>query len=1023
MIMTTKVPIIKKYQKWKVGQINIRSCSDELKLDFALRECLRANLDVICFQEVRMLNSGSVKLQGYNFYWKGLQRIRDHGVGIAIRDSPSININAIESTNERMMAADITVSGCKLRIISCYAPTLFYASTTKETFYKSLSKLCKTERNRKVLIQGDFNCELDCCRRISYFDGSKGIPDWGINMENENAQLFTEFCCTNNLSILNSWFEHPIHHRVTWHHPGGNSKKVYDYSLTQPWLRQFIHDVRVRNSYFNSDHRLVVTILHTPVNKAARSFKRPCKVLKHNLSLLKNENIHNLASENINTFLSQNFLQLENINDLHQHLVTALEKGKAAIPRQTKIKQIIPWQLDDELTNLHLKRLKLRKLPPTNNNKTIIKNVSKAIKQRVKHIQNCILKDKAKELNEAKQHKQLTKLWKTAKNHDNVIKAKPIAIQCQGLKNHFKNHFNPDHSDLVTPLEILNPPEYIQALKDASLDITESPPTEEEICLAVKQLNDGKASLDAEPEILKLALSIPSYIDLLKHYFQLIWTEDQIPKQWRVSKITPIWKQKGSALDPSNYRGISNGSIFCKVGMNIILKRMSTFYEHQLKNTQFGFRSGSGCNDGIYMLKQLHEIAVASDRKLFACFIDLTAAFDHINRKLLFKTIKNRLAAAHNTNITLIENLYSSTSSYLCNDNPTVNSFSTSSGVRQGGNEGPPLFNFYGDYCIRVYENRRREEGITGLGIPFCIPSEATNRSQREKSPTHGTCDDAEECYADDLVLFAWTVEDLQTCVQVLASVYTEFGLTINETKTETVIFNYSKNEQYPETIIKLNGQPLKNSCAIKYLGVWVNYSDLGIGKEEINHRICAAHNAFAQNRKLLTNHYIKLETRIMLLNSLVRSRLTYGCHAWRPTTTEIGKIDTIYRSFLRKMIFRGYERVNPPPAPSSGSSSEEDQFDDEEYDWRYVINNERLLNITGTQDISCFYHLQQQNWIAHTIRRDNDNPCKRLTFYDICRKKLGRKSPSILDRTIQYSGMSREQFLRTCFLKKNSQR
>ena len=84
---------------------------------------------------------------------------------------------------------------------------------------------------------------------------------------------------------------------------------------------------------------------------------------------------------------------------------------------------------------------------------------------------------------------------------------------------------------------------------------------------------------------------------------------------------------------------------------------------------------------------------------------------------------------------------------------------------------------------------------------------------------------------------------------------------------------------------------------------------------------------------------------------------------------------------------------------------------------------NESLLRITGTCDISCFHQLQQQNWIAHVIRRENDNPCKRLTFYDIHRKKLGRKSPSILDRAIQHSGMSKEQFLRTCFLKKNPQR
>ena len=72
----------------------------------------------------------------------------------------------------------------------------------------------------------------------------------------------------------------------------------------------------------------------------------------------------------------------------------------------------------------------------------------------------------------------------------------------------------------------------------------------------------------------------------------------------------------------------------CNIGMNIILKHLSCFYEKQLIRTQFGFRNGMGCNDGIYMLKQLQDISSLSQRKLFICFVDLTAAFDHINKKI-----------------------------------------------------------------------------------------------------------------------------------------------------------------------------------------------------------------------------------------------------------------------------------------------------------------------------------------------------------------------------------------------------
>ena len=147
--------------------------------------------------------------------------------------------------------------------------------------------------------------------------------------------------------------------------------------------------------------------------------------------------------------------------------------------------------------------------------------------------------------------------------------------------------------------------------------------------------------------------------------------------------------------------------------MNIILKRLSEFYESQLKGTQYGFRSGVGCNDAIYMAKQLQEISSIAQRSMYICFIDLTAAFDHVNRNLLFKSIRNRLATNQvSTNIDLLENLYNATTSYIQNDNPTTDSFPTTSGVRQGVWKVPPLYNVYADYALRVFEARNSEYGV-----------------------------------------------------------------------------------------------------------------------------------------------------------------------------------------------------------------------------------------------------------------------------------------------------------------------
>ena len=89
-------------------------------------------------------------------------------------------------------------------------------------------------------------------------------------------------------------------------------------------------------------------------------------------------------------------------------------------------------------------------------------------------------------------------------------------------------------------------------------------------------LRNGKASLDVEADILKLATTIPEFQLALVDYFQAIWEERNTPPQWSLSRITPIWKRKGSVLDPKQYRGISVGPILAKVGMNMYPAEVNT---------------------------------------------------------------------------------------------------------------------------------------------------------------------------------------------------------------------------------------------------------------------------------------------------------------------------------------------------------------------------------------------------------------------------------------------------------------
>ena len=66
----------------------------------------------------------------------------------------------------------------------------------------------------------------------------------------------------------------------------------------------------------------------------------------------------------------------------------------------------------------------------------------------------------------------------------------------------------------------------------------------------------------------------------------------------------------------------------------IITDRFSHAYENQLSENQFGFRKNRGTTDAIFVMKNIIE---KYGDTLVVVYVDLTAAYDHIPRELLFQ--------------------------------------------------------------------------------------------------------------------------------------------------------------------------------------------------------------------------------------------------------------------------------------------------------------------------------------------------------------------------------------------------
>ena len=137
--------------------------------------------------------------------------------------------------------------------------------------------------------------------------------------------------------------------------------------------------------------------------------------------------------------------------------------------------------------------------------------------------------------------------------------------------------------------------------------------------------------------------------------------------------------------------------------------------------------------------------------------------------------------------------------------------------------------------------------------------------------------------------------------------------------------------------------------------------------------RVDAAQNKFYELGKNFMNHQIALTTRVNLLNSLVRGRLTYASQTWSVTKKQTDHINAIYMSMLRKMVKGGYRR--------------------KEGTYKYELRNSDILRRCKTEDINQFIARLQRNFTAHLIRKEDDKLTKQLLFNDNTRRKPGRST------------------------------
>ena len=213
--------------------------------------------------------------------------------------------------------------------------------------------------------------------------------------------------------------------------------------------------------------------------------------------------------------------------------------------------------------------------------------------------------------------KNSKQFWKIIDNKNN---SNNVNANFDDLFEHFKNlnATDPDESSLPNT-------------QSNSNSIINNDFTEDEICNGIKKLKCNKAcGIDniANEFIIDSCNMIAPTITKL---FNIILETGLIPQKWCIGIITPIFKNKGSAENPENYRGISILSCFSKLFTLLINERLTLYLDDLgiIGENQTGFRSNYSTLDHIFSLKSIIDFYLNKRKKTFLCLCRLQESIRH----------------------------------------------------------------------------------------------------------------------------------------------------------------------------------------------------------------------------------------------------------------------------------------------------------------------------------------------------------------------------------------------------------
>ncbi|VDL96698.1 unnamed protein product [Schistocephalus solidus] len=581
-------------------------------------------------------------------------------------------------------------------------------------FYEDLHALLATvPKVDKLIVLGDLNARVGTDHAA--LQGVLGPH--GLGSRNDNGLLYLRTCAEHRLLLTNTFFRLPVRHKATLVHPRSRHCQLLDYVLVRRRDRQdMLVTKAIPGADGLTDHHLVIS----KIRLRLQSRRRPQGKLNTDLLNMPARHLH-FSNELANLPVADEDISVENrwcqLRDTIQS--TALD-----VPSSAR-RQHQDWFDDNDaaISPLLVQENQVQKTyvdRPTAANKTAFY--------------------RTEEIQKFADRKEWKNFFAAAKAvYGPPVKGAAPLLSADGRRL------------LIEKTQILTRwAEHFQSVLNHPSTISDA---------AIERLNYLSRTATLQRESTWLGRDPykhggPQLMNRLTVLFQEMWHQAQVPQDFKDANIVHLYKKKGNRQLCDNHRGISLPNIARKIFAHILLNRPNAHLEQGL----------------LPETRKLQEKGQDMRTHLYTTFVDLTKAFDTVNRDGLWKIMQKFGCPERFTH--MVRQLHDGMTARVTDNGTVSEAFAVTNKVKQGCVLAPTLFSLM--FSAMLMDAYRDEQ--PGIRIAYRTDGNLLNSRRMQASTRVSTGTVHDLLFADDCALNTMTEEDMQRRKDLFAAGCSDFG-------------------------------------------------------------------------------------------------------------------------------------------------------------------------------------------------------------------------------------------------------